>query len=194
MSSKVFEWVWFALLIAIITVRTLHERAAGGNQGIKGTPLLEAVLMVMWAMAAAVIPLLYMFSPWLRLADYPFEIPFTLGIMGVGIFVAAIRLLHRSHADLGRSWSTNVRPNEAHRLVVDGVYRRTRHPMYSAHILWGIAQGLLLPNFLAGPLALILILVLVSIRVPREERLLLEAFSDQYRQYMNTTGRFLPRF
>jgi len=37
-----------------------------------------------------------------------------------------------------------------HRLVTAGVYRHIRHPMYAAIFLWCLAQGLLLPNWLAG--------------------------------------------
>jgi protein-S-isoprenylcysteine O-methyltransferase Ste14 len=194
MPSQVLEWTWLVLLIAITVVRKLHERAAGGNAGLRGTPPLEATLMIAWGFAAAVLPLVYVFSTWLQVADYPFEIAPELRILGVATFIAAIWLLHRSHADLGRSWSTDVRPNDEHRLVVDGAYRRVRHPMYAAHILWGVAQTLLFPNLLAGPVALILVIAVLSIRVPREERFLLKEFPDEYRQYMNSTGRIIPRF
>ncbi len=66
--------------------------------------------------------------------------------------------------------------------------------MYSAHVLWGIAQILLLPNLIAGPLALVLIFAVIGIRVPREEQAMLEEFGDDYRQYMKMTGRILPKF
>jgi protein-S-isoprenylcysteine O-methyltransferase Ste14 len=193
MSSRALEWTWLVLLIAITAVRKFHERTTGGNAGLRGTPALEATLMLAWGVAAAVLPLVYIFSAWLNVADYPFEFPVPLRILGVGIFIVAIWLLHRSHADLGRSWSTDVRPNEGHRLVVDGVYSQVRHPMYAAHLLWGAAQALIFPNLLAGPVALILIAVLLAIRVPREERFLLKEFENDYRRYMNSTGRIVPR-
>jgi protein-S-isoprenylcysteine O-methyltransferase Ste14 len=31
-------------------------------------------------------------------------------------------------------------------------------------------------------------------RVPKEEQMLIEAFGDEYRDYMKRTGRFLPKF
>lgn len=66
--------------------------------------------------------------------------------------------------------------------------------MYAAHVLWGIAQTLLLPNLLAGSLALVLILAVIALRIPREEGAMLEEFGDEYRQYMKSTGRILPKF
>jgi protein-S-isoprenylcysteine O-methyltransferase Ste14 len=65
--------------------------------------------------------------------------------------------------------------------------------MYAAHVLWGIAQALLLPNLVAGPLALILVIFLLALRVPREERAMIEEFGDEYRLYMERTGRILPK-
>jgi protein-S-isoprenylcysteine O-methyltransferase Ste14 len=116
------------------------------------------------------------------------------GIIGTVFFLISIWMLHRSHADLGKLWSSTVEPSSKKILVTDGVYKRVRHPMYSAHVLWGIAQILLFPNLIAGPLALLLNFAVMILRVPREERVLLEEFGDEYRQYMKTTGRILPKF
>lgn len=104
-----------------------------------------------------------------------------------------IALLHLSHTDLGRLWSPSVNPDDSHKLVTFGVYSKIRHPMYTAHVLWGIGQALLLPNILAGPLALTLVSALLVIRIPREEQAMIDMFGDEYRQYMNATGRIFPK-
>ena len=65
--------------------------------------------------------------------------------------------------------------------------------MYAAHWLWAIAQALLIANWLAGPAMLVTFGVLYLLRVPREERLLLEHFGEEYRSYMQRTGWIVPR-
>jgi protein-S-isoprenylcysteine O-methyltransferase Ste14 len=40
---------------------------------------------------------------------------------------------------------------------------------------------------------LVTMLPLYLVRVPREERMLLEQFGDAYRDYMQRTGRIIPR-
>jgi protein-S-isoprenylcysteine O-methyltransferase Ste14 len=76
--------------------------------------------------------------------------------------------------------------------VTSGVYRHVRHPMYSAFWLWAIAQALLLPNWIAGPAGLVGFGTLFFLRIGREEQLMIEAFGDEYRDYMRRTSRVLP--
>ena len=119
--------------------------------------------------------------------------PWPIRALGLALFAAAIWILHRSHADLGRLWSPTVELRDDHELVTVGVYSRVRHPMYTAHVLWGASQAMLFPNVIAGPLALIVMLAIMPIRITREERAMLDRFGDDYRVYMGRTGRVLPR-
>ena len=81
---------------------------------------------------------------------------------------------------------------ERHTLVTNGVYNRVRHPMYAAFWLWAVAQTLLLPNWIAGPAGLVGFGTLFFLRVGPEERMMLEAFGDDYRRYMERTARIVP--
>ena len=193
MSQEIFNWVWLVLFIVITVLRKVHERKARQRLSLKGTPAVELALMMLWGVAAGVLPFFYIFGTWFDFANLPFEMPPAISFVGAALFLISIWLLHRSHADLGRLWSLTVEPEADHRLVTDGVYKRVRHPMYAAHVLWGIAQALLLPNLIAGPLALLLILSTIALRMPREERAMIEQFGDQYRRYMKRTGRILPK-
>jgi len=80
-----------------------------------------------------------------------------------------------------------------HTLVTSGVYRHIRHPMYAAHLLWAIAQALLLSNWLAGWALLVTFVPLYLVRAPREEHMMLEHFGEEYREYMSRTGGLIPR-
>ena len=194
MSQEIFNWIWIVLFIVIVMVRKIHERKAGGRSTLESTPTGEAILMLLWGIASGVLPFFYIFGTWLDFANLPFKMPTAFGFIGIVFFLTSIWLLHRTHVDLGKLWSSTVEPEAKQMLVTDGVYKRVRHPMYSAHVLWGIAQILLLPNLIAGPLALVLIFAVIGIRVPREEQAMLEEFGDDYRQYMKMTGRILPKF
>ena len=141
------------------------------------------------------LPVTYMFTSRLGGADYrlPHEVRGPVGIIGVAILAIAVWLFWRSHANLGRNWSPSLQLREEHELVTEGVYRSVRHPMYASMWLWGLAQALLLQNWIAGWASLVLFLPLYLLRVPREERMMLDEFGEAYRAYMNRTGRVVPR-
>ena len=137
------------------------------------------------------LPVVSIFTPWLRFADY--RLPAWAGWGGAVLLAGALLLLWRAHADLGRAFSPAVVFKPDHPLVTHGVYRWMRHPMYAAFWLWALAQPLLLWNWLAGWGLLPAYALLYFLRVPREERLLLEHFGDSYHEYMARTGRVWPR-
>lgn len=65
--------------------------------------------------------------------------------------------------------------------------------MYAAHVLWGIAQVLMLENWLAGWSLLVMTVPIMLFRMVVEERMMIETFGDEYRAYIEKTGRILPR-
>jgi len=155
----------------------------------------ELPLMLLVGVAMQIVPLIYIFSSWLDFADYrlPGRADALEGLVGVAVFGAALWLLWRAHADLGRQWSVKAEIQDDHELVTTGVFGRIRHPMYAAHWLWAVAQALLLHNWIAGPAMLAAFLPLYAVRVPREEQVMLDHFGDRYRAYMARTGRMIPR-
>jgi protein-S-isoprenylcysteine O-methyltransferase Ste14 len=186
-----FQAIYLAGLIATGVLRAGWKwRRRGQAVAIRARSGLDLVLLSVAGLGFA-LPLVFIFSSWLSFADY--ELPDWAGWLGVGVFAAALALLWRAHADLGPNWSPFLELRDGHELVTSGVYRRIRHPMYAAHWLWGIAQALLLHNWIAGPGFLVLFLPLYLVRVPREERMMLERFGQGYREYMTRTGRIVPR-
>jgi protein-S-isoprenylcysteine O-methyltransferase Ste14 len=79
-------------------------------------------------------------------------------------------------------------------LVKDGPYTTVRHPIYLAFLLMQISVLLLTANWLIGFCGLAIILAVIAIRVPEEEKLLTEQFGDEYGEYRKRTGALLPKF
>lgn len=93
---------------------------------------------------------------------------------------------------LGTMWSNQPETKVGHELRTRGTYRITRHPIYTGMIgmLLGswIVTGL---NALWGMAALIAILV-VLVKMPSEEKLMLETFGEQYKEYQQQVPQLLP--
>ena len=149
--------------------------------------MLDMVTFAGWQ----IIPLVYIFSPWLDFADY--NLPPWAGWIGSLMFIGALTLLWRAYADLGSNWSPKIDVLVGQALVTRGVYKTIRHPIYAGMWLWAIATPLLLHNWIAGFAFLITFTPLYFIRVPQEEQVLLEKFGRDYGEYMLHTGRVIPR-
>jgi len=150
------------------------------------------IILISAAGVGMALPLFYLFTPWLDFANY--DLSGWLGWIGTVVFAMALFLLWRSHADLGRNWAAILQIRREHSLVTNGLYRYMRHPMYAAHLLWAIAQGLLLENWLAGWAFLVISVPFYLLRMPKEEKMMLEQFGQEYRQYISRTGRIIPYF
>lgn len=193
MLDNIFEVVWLVGFVAFASIRVWARRQSKQNvvEGSRPSPV-DSTLLAVSSLGTFLVPLFYLFTPWLSFAEY--RLPEWAGWVGAAVFAAAGWLLWRSHADLGRNWSITVEIREGQSLVTGGVYSQIRHPMYAAHWLWAIAQPLLLQNWIAGLAMLATFGPLYFYRIGREEAMMLDSFGDEYRSYMARTGRVLPRF
>ena len=138
-----------------------------------------------------VLPLVYVFSSKYDFANY--NLPNFVSWAGVVVFVIAIWLLHKSHVDLKRQWTFAPAIRKNHKLITTGIFKYIRHPMYAAHILWAIAQAMILPNWIVGYSFLIPFLPFYFFRVFKEEKMMIKEFGKGYKDYMKKTGRLIPK-
>jgi protein-S-isoprenylcysteine O-methyltransferase Ste14 len=196
LMSAILKTVYFLGLLAEMLIRLPHERRRRQTwMVVDRVSALERLLVALMSVGLFFIPAVYVLTPWLSWADYRLSPRGTRRAGGVGaaILAVAVWVFWRSHTDLGRNWSPSLQIGEGHTLVTEGVYRSIRHPMYASLWLWGIAQTLLLQNWVAAWASIVLILPMYILRVPREEQMMLEQFGEAYRVYMNRTGRVVPR-
>src|SRR5437762_3984870 len=187
-------WIANAVVLAgtvvMVAIRAPHGRRSRSVKVAKShkTPLETGLLVLAWV--GFFVPLIWVASPAFWFAEYPLRSgPLIPGVM---CFVIGLWLFYRSHADLGTNWSITLEVRDRHRLITEGIYRRIRHPMYSALVLYGAAHALVIPNWVAGPSNLVAFVVLFGLRVRAEERMMLEQFGDEYTAYMARTKRLVP--
>ena len=192
MLDNLFQYYYLTSLIVGSFIRVWYGRKHRQDRKafFRVEGLAVGLLASFWGVAI-LMPLMHIFTRWLRFADY--GLPAWAGWVGVATFGVALWLLWRSHADLGENWRMATELREQHKLITSGVFQYIRHPMYSAHWLWGIAQALLIHNWIAGLASLIIFVPLYLLRVRREEQMMLEQFGEEYRLYMKRTGRIIPR-
>lgn len=190
MDPWIAKAIVLAASVALIAIRAPHGQrslAVPIREDRKGR--LESALLAL-AMVGFFVPLVWVVSPLFEIAEYTLHLAPLLA--GSACYVVGLWLFHRSHVDLGTNWSITLQLRQEHRLVTEGVYRRIRHPMYLALLLYSVGQALVLPNAIAGPSYLVTFGLLFALRLRAEERLMLDAFGEAYEAYRARTHRLLP--
>jgi len=190
MNAWIAKAVVLASTLVMIAIRAPHGRRSRSVKVAtsRKTPLETGLLVLAWV--GFVVPLIWVVSPVFAFAEYPLRAGLVVG--GVMCLVIGLWLFYRSHADLGTNWSLTLEVRDKHRLITRGVYRHIRHPMYSALLLYSVGQALVIPNWVAGPANLIAFAILLALRVGAEERMMGEAFGDEYAVYSARTKRLVP--
>ena len=190
MNLWVTKVMILSAMIVMVAIRAPHgqrRRRIAAVRSRKGK--LEIVLLTI-AWFAFFVPLIWIATPVLAFADYALHpVPLVAGTM---CLTFGLWLFYRSHANLGANWSITLEVLEKHRLVTRGVYRRVRHPMYTALLLYSVGQAFVLPNYGAGLSSVVTMAFLVALRIRPEERMMREEFGKDYQEYMGLTKRLVP--
>jgi protein-S-isoprenylcysteine O-methyltransferase Ste14 len=186
---KILYWIGTLIEIVIRAPYQKNSKAAKTKQLVSR---FEQAVPGLLAVGMLIFPLIYSVTTWLDFANY--SLPAWLGWLGVPLLICALLIFARAHTDLKSNWSPTLEIFKNHTLVTNGIYGYIRHPMYASQWLWVIAQILLLQNWLAGPIDLILFLPLYILRVKAEEKMMLETYGEQYREYAQKTGAVIPKF
>lgn len=142
------------------------------------------VLVVLFALA------MWLVAQWLP----PMALPAVWGqvlavvLAGAGIAVAFAGVLAFRRADT----TVNPRvPQQTSSLVIKGIYRYSRNPMYLGFLLLLTALACYLTNVAALAMLPLFVLYMNRLQIIPEERYLLEKFGTEYQDYLQQVRRWL---
>lgn len=195
--ENLFRWIAVLALGTSMAISIVYRRRAANSGGDRidqaheeGRGMLLARLvggLGLWGAA-----LLYLINPaWMSWSQL--DLPLWLRWTGAGLMLAAVPGIYWTFSSLGRNVTATVAIRQEHNLVQHGPYRYIRHPLYTFGLLVFTGLALISANWFIGLMA-VLTAVYLFRRTPLEEQRLLERFGNDYRAYMQQTGRYLPRF
>jgi protein-S-isoprenylcysteine O-methyltransferase Ste14 len=189
---SVFEIVyWAAIIIEMVIRAPISRKQRKEAKSERRVNKQETMLLSLLFLAMFFLPLFYSATTWLDFANY--SLPNWAGWLGVILILLSLLVFWRSHADLGLNWSPSLEIRTEHKLITNGIFGYIRHPMYASQWIWVIAQPLLLQNWVAGFIDLFVFTLFYFMRVRAEEKLMLDTFGDEYREYMNKTAAIFPK-
>ena len=135
--------------------------------------------------------LVWMINPrWMEWSSM--RIPMSARWPAVAPLLAAAALLVWTFRSLGTNLTDTVVTRAEHTLVVHGPYRWIRHPLYTSAALMIAALSLMTASWFLLVTGMV-VLALLIMRTRTEEHNLVSRFGNSYQQYMDRTGRFLPK-
>jgi protein-S-isoprenylcysteine O-methyltransferase Ste14 len=123
---------------------------------------------------------------------FSFPLPGWLRWAGFALGVVTVAFWTWTQITLDTQWSAQLQLTKNHHLVTTGPYAYVRHPLYVGIFGWSAALSLLTANWIFVAICVLSIFGLLW-RIPKEEQMMLEAFGDEYKAYMQRTDRFFPK-
>jgi len=176
----------FGIRLAMRAMAGGESAAAGGSGApdVAGVIALPPLIFLGFLAAAAVLEAVV---PFPVLAAHAFPRYLAGAALAVAGFVMIVMGTRRFQAA-----GTNIPPNlPTTALVVDGIYRRTRNPLYLGLILIYLGLGVAAGSFWAGGLIVPLLWVIKTGVIAREEHYLERKFGDAYRAYKARVRRWV---
>src|SRR5260221_3835773 len=194
MSDNTFRIFAIIIFMTSMSISIYHRLKADRDSGEKVSSKDEATViffalriggLLLWFSIVG-----YLIYPPL-LAWSKVGLPESIRWLGVGIGIICVRLIYWLFSSIGQGISPTVATRKQHKLITSGPYHWVRHPLYTVAATNFFALGMMADSWFISLMAIIAF-ILLALRTPNEEAHLIEQFGDEYREYMKTTGRFLP--
>ncbi|MDR0364412.1 MAG: isoprenylcysteine carboxylmethyltransferase family protein [Bacteroidales bacterium] len=193
MNELVYKIFLGALVVTMNIIRLYYRRRYKTSHAVTEVtvaPKREKQMTLLMSCALAVPGMMWLFTDWLSFGQ--FSLPDSIRIVGFAIGIWSIWWFYRIHRTLGDNWSPVLEIRREHTLITDGPYRYVRHPMYTDMLLWLVSFVLVTANWFYALTISAGLILLFTVRIPDEERLMLDRFGEQYRVYMKRTKRLIP--
>jgi protein-S-isoprenylcysteine O-methyltransferase Ste14 len=198
-SRIIFRFAFFTVLGLMLSVRiyfNLRLRQSGegfmpDREAVKHEGMgLFVMRVVLFFVLIAILVLYTIDHAWMRALD--FSLPAWMRWLGFAFGLLSISLIVWVQLELGKQFSPQLQIRQEHQLITRGPYAHIRHPLYTALFGFGISLALLTANWFFAAFFVVFLVGLLT-RVPKEERMLLDQFGEEYNEYMRHTGRFFPK-
>jgi len=127
---------------------------------------------------------------WLGPLPLPVASPLRLAV-GAAVALSGVALVLSARLWFLRTGQHPAPWRPSPELLVHGVYRRTRNPMYLGITTFQLGLGIATVNLWISALAPLALLIVHFLAVLPEESYLTEKFGEAYRRYITTTRRHL---
>lgn len=194
-AEQLFRALFIAIFIPALSISVYFRRKARNTGDViprAREGRLSLSLRILFATPLYLAMFAYMANPnWMAWSSMPLSS--WLRWVGAAIGLGMLPLLFWILRTLGSNVSETFLTKEHHALVTHGPYRSVRHPLYTVATIAFISLGILAANWFMMAMAILAIMLIFTVVIPREEDHLIRKFGIEYRDYKERTNRLLPR-
>jgi protein-S-isoprenylcysteine O-methyltransferase Ste14 len=129
------------------------------------------------------IPLFYFLFPAFNRVIFPFNL--------IGLVIVFVGVLCMSKArDLFKKHQTTLEFEKSSFLITGGIFAKTRNPMYTGMFLLLLGIGTCFMNCFSILTAFGFLLLIQCVFIPKEEKLMVEAFGEEYLRYKKKVSKW----
>ena len=189
----VFQKIFVGMLIIIGLIRIYFgKHRLVTKYKISVHPILERINSYLVSFGMIIFPLLDIYFSCFD--KFKFEFPIFIKIVCTFILFVAVIIFYLSHKELADNWSPFLEIKEQQKLIKTGIYQYIRHPMYLSMWIFALFQGFVLSNIFIEIFGILVWANLYFIRISNEEKMMIDIFGKEYKEYIENTGRIFPKF
>jgi protein-S-isoprenylcysteine O-methyltransferase Ste14 len=121
-----------------------------------------------------------------------FVLSLAMAIIAIGLSICSTWMVLAAVRTLGKQWSVAARLVEDHTLITTRPYNVVRNPIYAGMFGMMLATGLAVSYWWILPPAIVVFWAGTIMRIRSEEKLLREAFGNDFEQYSQRVPALVP--
>lgn len=182
-AITVFAWIVFAIGFLILKRRKPQKQQKRDKLAMIGMLLEGAGFALVFSVRRDLFTDIY---PMNAVADI------ILTIIAGCLAIASVWLALSAVKTLGKQWDFKAQIIEGHELITKGPYKIVRHPIYSAMLGLLIVTGYTMTQLWAFVIGVVLYFIGTIFRTKVEEKLLIQHFGEEYKNYMKKVPAIIP--
>lgn len=189
-SFGILALIVLVIFYAVYFIKMLAQKRQGIRThqiGRRKEKALHRVETLMSIATFGIVPvqLLSIGMNWTMLPNTVRWIGFLLGILGDGIFLAAVLCMKDS-------WRAGIPEQDQTKLVTNGIYQISRNPAFVGFDFMYLGIFLMYCNWLNGFFTVFAV-VMLHLQILQEERYMTMTFGKSYQSYQSKVSRYLGR-
>ena len=159
---------------------------------LKTNPVYNVIILGLFILNPLLVVLAFQENRLLIAGSLPIWDDSLVSYFGLLLLIVGSAVSVTGRAQLAKFGSGVLHIEDDHRLITTGVFGYIRHPVYAGGILGLVGIYMAFRSVIMLILVSTLYFIVIRHRLLFEEEMLVEEFSDEYREYMKRTKRLIP--